>query len=286
MEKNIISLTNETKQLIEEKQSEMTAVEKNIAAFFINNQEQLDFTSKNISKQLFVSEATLSRFSQKCGFKGYREFIFAYEKDLKYDTHSIHSENELSIFTKKVQNSYNTLLKDNFAILDEEQMKKIADMLNHSSKIMITGMGSSGFAAMEFQLRLMRLDIDATAITDSEVMLMRAALAKEDTLVIAISLSATTKPILDTIRISKRQGAKVILITASLAESIESFCDEIVRVASIKYLDTGTKISPQLSVLFVMDILYAYCFSNDSYYKTQTYKNTLSAIRSNKEKTN
>ena len=61
----------------------MTAVERSVADFFIGNKDDMDFSSKNISRVLYVSEATLSRFSQKCGYKGYREFIFSYERDLK-----------------------------------------------------------------------------------------------------------------------------------------------------------------------------------------------------------
>ena len=50
-------------------------------------------------------------------------------------------------------------------------------------------------------------------------------------------------------------------------------------------MDTGTKISPQFSILAIMDVLYSYYFANDSYFKTQKYKATLSAIRAKGEHT-
>ena len=77
----MISFQNETKQTIEASYKKMTAVERSVADFFIGNKDDMDFSSKNISRVLYVSEATLSRFSQKCGYKGYREFIFSYERD-------------------------------------------------------------------------------------------------------------------------------------------------------------------------------------------------------------
>ena len=76
----IIFNQNETKGQIEAAQSDMTQVEHTIANYFLNNEELTDFSSKRISALLYVSEATLSRFAKKCGFKGYREFIFAYER--------------------------------------------------------------------------------------------------------------------------------------------------------------------------------------------------------------
>ena len=56
-----------------------TAVEKSIADFFIQNQEKVELSSKAMADRLFVSEASLSRFAQKCGYRGYREFVYQYE---------------------------------------------------------------------------------------------------------------------------------------------------------------------------------------------------------------
>ena len=58
--------------LIESIYANLTPLEKTIADFFIKNREEMDFSSKCVSRRLYVSEASLSRFSKKCGFKGYR----------------------------------------------------------------------------------------------------------------------------------------------------------------------------------------------------------------------
>ena len=66
--------------IIESNYENFTALEKNIADFFMKNEEKMDFSAKEIAKHLFVSEASLSRFAKKCGFRGYREFIYQYEE--------------------------------------------------------------------------------------------------------------------------------------------------------------------------------------------------------------
>ena len=76
----MVRFKSETKKNIRNCYDEMTAVEKNIADFFLNNTEKCDLSSKNIAKHLYVSEASLSRFAKKLGFKGYREFIYRYEE--------------------------------------------------------------------------------------------------------------------------------------------------------------------------------------------------------------
>ena len=52
--------------IIESNYENFTALEKNIADFFMKNEEKMDFSAKEIAKHLFVSEASLSRFATFC----------------------------------------------------------------------------------------------------------------------------------------------------------------------------------------------------------------------------
>lgn len=276
---NIDCFQNETKQNIKSNYDEMTQVEHSIADFFIQNKEKLDFSSRNVSKMLYVSEASLSRFAKKCGYKGYRELISFYEKDLENEKNNENSEKDISIFTRTVHKNYQNLLQENFQLINEEQIRRIANMLNTSNKVVVYGMGSSGLVAEEFQLRFMRIGLDVDAITDYHMMKMSAALVKSRTLVIAISLSGKTREVVDSMHIAKKRGAEVVFITANPSEEVLEYCDEVLRIAYLKNLDSGTKISPQFSVLVMIDILYSYYFGNDSYFKAQKYGETLSAIK-------
>jgi len=83
--------------IIEANSDNFTNVEKRIASFFISNKEELDFSAQNISHKLYVSEAALSRFSQKLGFLGYREFIFQYKKTWNKETKVVESYIKRSI---------------------------------------------------------------------------------------------------------------------------------------------------------------------------------------------
>ena len=66
--------------IIESNYDNFTTVEKSIADFFIQNRKKMDFSAKAVAEQLFVSEASLSRFAKKCGYRGYREFVYQYEE--------------------------------------------------------------------------------------------------------------------------------------------------------------------------------------------------------------
>ena len=278
----MIGFRSETKQNIKSCYEELTQVEHGIADFFLNNTEKMDFSSKNIAKLLFVSEASLSRFAKKCGYKGYRELTFSYEQDLELEKINVNNQKDISFFSRKVYGYYQNILRDSYQSMDEEQIQKIADMLDSCSKVVIYGVGSSGLAAREFQLRFMRVGLDVYVITDTHMMKMSAALVNSDCLVIAMSLSGKTKEVADSIREAKKNGATVVFFTANPEVEVAKQCDEVVRLAYLKNLDSGTKISPQFSILVLMDILYAYYIDNDSYTKAQKYKGTLSALKGEK----
>lgn len=270
---------NETKQKMSNSYRDMTPVERSIADFFLSNAEKMDFSSKNISKRLYVSEAALSRFAKKCGYKGYRELIFSYEKDLESEVPKENTEQDVSSFTKKIRGSYASLLNESFNLLKEKQIRKVTAMLDTAKKICVYGMGSSGFVAKEFQLRFMRIGLIVEAFTDSQMMQMNAALADSETLVIGLSLSGGTKEVNHAVRLAKKKGAAVVYLTANEHPEVADCCDELVQTAYMKNLDTGTRISPQITLLVMLDVIYSYYFSSDTYYKVKKYKQTLAAIR-------
>ena len=275
----MVNFESETKQNIRNCYDEMTPVEKNIAEFFLNNTEKCDLSSKNIAKILYVSEASLSRFAKKCGYKGYRELTFSYEKDLEFEKRGIPANKDITYFTKKVYGYYNNILRDTYELMDENQIRRIADSLDTCRRVYIYGVGSSGLAARELQFRLMRVGLDVDVVTDSHMMKMSSVLVDKDCLVIGISLSGKTQEVLDSLYAAKRNRARVVFVTSSVDPQFAEYCDEVLRVAYVKNLDFGTKVSPQVAILVIFDIIYMYYMDNDSYTKVQKYKDTLSALR-------
>ena len=254
---------------------DMTPVERGIADFFVKNEELRDFSSRKVSGELYTSEATLSRFAKKCGYKGYREFIFAYENEIRDNLR----EHNIGALTKKVRGTYTQILDKSFRELDEKQIKRISGLMSSKSKVIVIGLGNSGFAAKEFELRFMRLGTDVRAVTDSQIIPMTISLCDENSLVIAISLSGTTKEIIDAVHLAKTKGSATVMITADKDSKAGSYCDELILASSVRNLDEGTMISPQFPVLIIIDVLYIYYLEHDAQRKSLNYRRTLLALR-------
>ena len=263
---------------IEDIYDDMTPVEKNIADYFIRTKTISDYSAKSIAETLYVSEAALTRFAKKLGYKGFREFIYSLKMKNNDTTNNI---NEM---IEKVASTYRHILDKNLQLIDENQMQALAFSISQSKRILIYGMGSSGIAAQEFKLRLIRLGLLVDAVTDSHLMKISSALVKEKDLIIALSISGKTKELLNGIKIAKERGAHVVLLTtAKQSPLLNSCCDEIIPVAATKNLSGGTLISPQFPLLVMLDMFYSYYLQTDYATNSSIHTQTLSALNINLE---
>ena len=215
--------------IIESNYENFTALERTIADFFMKNQKKVDFSAKEIAKRLFVSEASLSRFAKKCGYRGYREFIYQYEETFE------EKNKELTGHTRQVLNTYQELLNKTYSLMDEAQILRICEKLGQARRVFVCGKGSSGLAAREMRLRFMRIGVDINSIQDPDLMRMQAVFQKEGCLVIGISISGESEDVFYLLEESKKRGADTILITGKNRDDYENICDELVLIASRKY---------------------------------------------------
>ena len=117
--------------IIESNYDKFTTVERNIADFFIQNRKKVDFSSKSISERLFVSEASLSRFAKKCGYRGYREFIYQYEETF------VEKQESITGNTRMILNAYQELLNKTYSLVDEAQIARISRYLNQAERVRV-----------------------------------------------------------------------------------------------------------------------------------------------------
>ena len=128
-------------------------------------------------------------------------------------------------------------------------------------------------------ITLIRKMINIYSIQDSNLMRMRAVFQNETSVIVGISISGGGKDMLYLLRESHKSGAKTILITARNRGDHEEFCDELLLVPALRYLENGNVISPQFPVLVMLDVLYAYYVEQDKSRKEIWRGDTLKALK-------
>ena len=234
---------------------ELTELEQEIARYFLQVDTIVDdLSSQQVTQKLHVSQAALTRFAKKCGFTGYREFVFQYQHQAnKQDTHS-HKHSPL---TKRVLRSYSNLREQTQDLIDEAQLERVAQLIENAERVYFFGTGSSGLIAREMKLRFMRLGVVCEALTDQDGFAWTTSIMDENCLVLGFSLSGTTQSVLDSLLDAKEMGAKTILFTSAPNKNSQAYT-ETVLVASHSQSTYIQRISAQLPMLFFIDLIYAY----------------------------
>ena len=264
--------------IIESNYDNFTLVEKNIADFFIQNRKKVDFSAKAVAERLFVSEASLSRFAKKCGYRGYREFIYQYEETF------VEKQESMTGNTRMVLNAYQELLNKTYSLVDEAQIARIGKYLSQADRVVVCGKGSSGYAASEMELRFMRIGVDIDSLRDSDLIRMQAVFLDKKSLVFGISISGETEEILYLLNEAHKRGAKTVLITAQNKDIYSRFCSEVLLLPSLKHLNHGNVISPQFPILVMTDIIYSCYFEQDKDKKEILHDYTLRALAEGKRR--
>ena len=234
---------------------ELTELEQEIARYFLQAETiQDDLSSQQVTQKLHISQAALTRFAKKCGFTGYREFVFQYQHQAsKPDTHS-HKHSPL---TKRVLRSYSIMREQTQDLIDEEQLERVAQLIDDAERVYFFGTGSSGLIAREMKLRFMRLGVVCEALTDRDGFAWTTSIMDENCLVLGFSLSGTTQSVLDSLLDAEEMGAKTILFTSAPNKNSQAYT-ETVLVASHSQSSYIQRISAQLPMLILIDLIYAY----------------------------
>lgn len=261
--------------LIEARLTHLTPNERKIAEHFLAGTIFNDLSAKAVAIQLNTSEASLTRFAQKCGFRGFREFAYAYS--IPPDNHPD------SDFIQPVLASYQELLNKTYSIVNSTQLHRITQLLLNQKRVYIYGKGSSGMVAREMKLRFMRIGLICEAITDDDMIRMNAVVVDKDCLVVGITISGRTRIVTEALTAAAKQGSATVLFTANNDPEFVKQFDEVQLFALKNHLDYGRMISPQFPALVVLDMLYADYMNTDKAVRHAIWQRTYDALQLNKD---
>ncbi|MGF2144830.1 MurR/RpiR family transcriptional regulator [Vagococcus fluvialis] len=233
--------------LIESYRLELTDVEQVIADYFLSKKAPL--TIDKLSKELAVSKASITRFAKKIGLNNYKELIFLYNLSLNKD------EDE-TLVSNTVTSLYHSLATRSSSNYVEEDVDKFCHYINQHKIIHFLGMGFNSYAAMDFQFKFSRLGKYVRVISDENSIAMSTEFAEKDELIIACSLRGVDENMLKAIKIAKKRGISVLLITGNANSPLIKEVDVTLLAATLTREESLGSISPQIPILIQQDIVY------------------------------
>lgn len=130
----------------------LTSSEQIIYQYFKDHLNDIVYLSlSDICKELYVSNATVIRFCQKLGFKGFNELKFQLKNELNLTNKSVNARDAIPHRT--------SILKDFIDNIDDKIIEQICSEIKNHKSIYIYGRNMSSLPAKYLQSMLNTMDI-------------------------------------------------------------------------------------------------------------------------------
>lgn len=206
------------------------------------------------------SEATIVRLSKRLGYEGYPElkgdFASAREDGAVYEYDDVSPADPPRTIIRKVFEASILALRDSLEMLDEEAYSRTIDVLTGARTILFAGIGDAAIVAQEAQQRFMRMGVTSRYSLDGDLQLINASQLAPGDVVIAVSHSGRSKPVIDVCKLAKSVGATVIGVTNFPVSPLAKKADIVLQTAVFAKSMTGEVISKRITALCVIESLY------------------------------
>lgn len=243
--------------------------EKKIADCIKSRKEDVvDMTVAELAAASGTSDATVSRFCRRCGFKSFQNLKMALAREvLEEKQKAIQVSNDIDR-ADKGQSLQNILankvaeLTETVNLMDEEALEQALQLLEQADLVQVAAVGNTAPTALDCAFKLNQLGIRAVSGTIWEGEAARAFNLTDKDVLLVISNSGTSRRLQALAEGVKENGAKIIVVTNNSASPLALLADVVLVTATREKLLTEDFWFSRIPAMLVVEILYLFLFSS------------------------
>ncbi|WP_244814474.1 MurR/RpiR family transcriptional regulator [Caballeronia sp. Lep1P3] len=246
---------------IAERAPELRSAERKVAALILDDLTGASRASIGaLAEEANVSIATVTRFAKAVGCQDVRELKLRLaqaaavgQRFLKRDPAD--GDAVPDSLAARIFDEVQTTLAQNQGALCAAPIAPAADALAAASMIYVFGMGGGSTAlADEMRFRLVRLGRPVASYQDGLLQRMVAATLSKEHVVVALSVTGQTPEMVESCRLAREYGARVIALTAP-ASPLGALADWLIPVIAIETDFIYKPSSSRYAMLMALDLL-------------------------------
>jgi len=205
---------------------ELSDLEQQVLNYFLEKPNMIEtHTLQELSEEIFVSTATISRTCKKLGFSGFQEMKYSFLKYREENTNDIQEIPNKSSVNKQLKR-FEEEMNTNLTKIGNGITDKLINQIKNSQHVEFFGVGSSLPVCIEAARKMTFAGRIATARSDwDELRVVAKNLTKSD-LAIVISLSGETLNIVEYVNILKDNNVPIVAITGNEGSQLHKLADE------------------------------------------------------------
>ncbi len=247
--------------LIRSQYDSLSQTQRQLADHILDNGDDVPFLSVHeLAQNAGVSVATISRFARELNFDSFKEFKTQLGKDsLPAVTglfRAINVDDSDDDIIDKVFRGNITSLEDTLKIVNHDELLRAARLLAISERIVLFGIGSSGNIARDAALRMMQLDIQAEAYSDSYEILVQANRMKKDEVAFGISHTGRSVVTVQAMEQASAGGATTVGMSNSLKSPLHEKSKFFLCTSFPESRLESASLSSSIAQMCLIDVLY------------------------------
>jgi len=243
---------------IAERAPELRSAERKVAAQILDDLAGASRASIGaLAEKAEVSIATVTRFAKAVGCQDVRELKLRLAQAAAVGQRFLRREPDdvPDSLAARIFEEVQTTLAHNQGALRAAPVAAAADALAEASMIYVFGMGGGSTAlADEMRFRLVRLGRPAASYQDGLLQRMVASTLSKEHVVVALSVTGQTPEMVDSCRLAREYGARVIALTAP-ASPLGALADWLIPVLAIETDFIYKPSSSRYAMLMALDLL-------------------------------
>lgn len=237
--------------------------EKKIADFIMEYKaEAVDMTVGELARASGTSDATVSRFCRKCGFKGFHSLKLALAREvLEEERSEVNVSNDIdrhnlpqtlqNILANKVAE-----LTETVYMMDINNLEKILHKLENARMVQLAAVGNTIPVALDGAFKFNQLGIAAVTGNIWEAQMAYTFNLGPEDVILIISNSGMSKRLQTLAEGARENGSTVILITNNSGSTLAKLADYKIVTATREKLLTEEFWFSRVTATAVIEILY------------------------------
>ncbi len=247
-------------QIITDAYAGLTAGQRKVADYAMRHLEEVLYLSVSaLCRRTGASEATVSRFCQALGFKGFREFKIAMAERISYFSTVLdldRAEDGVAGNVRRALQADIQSIESTMESLDIEQAARVARRLAKANRIMFCGVGTSGIVCLDAMFKFTRLNLPVYAHTDAHIMATAIGFMGKGDVVVGISHSGSTGEVVELLKLARENRAFTVGITTYPEAPMAAFCDVVFKTMSRETPLHRVAMTSRMSQNAVVDALF------------------------------
>lgn len=235
--------------------------EKKIANCIMERkQEVVEMTVAELARASGSSDASVSRFCRRCGFRSFHQLKMTLARELTEDSQETAgndiSRRDIPRSLRNILANKTEELRQTMAMMEPDNLERILDVIQKAGTVQLVAVGNTIPVALDAAFKLNQLGIPAAAGTILETQTAFAFnLGKKD-VVLAISNSGVSRRLIRILKGASGNGVKIISITNNPDSPVAKLSDYHITTATREKLLREDFLFSRISATLVIEVIY------------------------------